>query len=361
MTLYAAILAGGVGTRLWPRSRQNRPKQFSDITGSGLTMIQETVQRLNGVVDDDQIYVLTGSAYTDLVSAQLPQVPNRNVIVEPSGRNTGPAIGLACVHLLHRDPDAVIAALPADHVIADPEAFRNTLKRAAAAADQGHLVTLGIEPTHPHTGYGYVQRGEMIAEGDAHDIPVYTVKRFLEKPDLKAAEAFLVSGDYYWNGGIFVCRADRMLAEMKRQTPDVYACLMEIADGIEAGELDGAMRTAWEQMPSISIDYGIMELAENLAMVPLRAGWNDMGSWDALESVLMPDDRGNLSTKSETLIVDSFNNIVYCEGKPVALVGVDDLVVVDTGDVLLIGHRKQMQKVKDLVSILQESGRTDLL
>ena len=361
MTLYAAILAGGVGTRLWPRSRQSHPKQFSDITGSGQTMIQETVQRLDGIVGDDQIYVLTGSAYADLVAAQISQVPDKNVIIEPSGRNTGPAIGLACVHLLIRDPDAVIAALPADHVIADPERFRDTLLRATAAADLGHLVTLGIEPTHPHTGYGYIQRGETIIEGGHDDIPVYTVQRFLEKPELKAAEAFLVSGDYYWNGGIFVCRADRMLAEMERQTPEVYALLMEIAAGIKEGKLDEAMTTAWERMPSISIDYGVMERAENLAMVPLRAGWNDVGSWDALESILMPDERGNLSAKSETLIIDSFNNIVYCEGKPVALVGVDDLVVVDTGDVLLIGHRKQMQKVKDVVTLLQDSGRTDLL
>ncbi len=235
------------------------------------------------------------------------------------------------------------------------------MSRAAVAANQGYLVTLGIEPTHPHTGYGYVQRGEMIAEGGADDIPVYTVQRFLEKPDLEAAEAFLRSGDYYWNGGIFVCRADRMLAEMKRQTPDVYACLMEIAEGMERGSVEQAMASAWARMPSISIDYGVMEEAERLAMVPLRAGWNDIGSWDALESVLMPDEQGNLSAKSDTLIVDSFNNIVFCDDKLVAMVGVDDLVIVDTGDVLLVGHRKQMQKVKDAVNILRSSNRTDLL
>jgi mannose-1-phosphate guanylyltransferase len=361
MTLYAAILAGGVGTRLWPRSRQNRPKQFSDITGSGQTMIQETVQRLNGVADEDRIFVLTGSLYADLVAEQLPQIPEENIVIEPSGRNTGPAIGLACIHLLHRDPDAVIAALPADHVIANPESFRNALNRATVAADQGYLVTLGIEPTHPHTGYGYVQRGMMVGESGPDDIPMYTVHQFLEKPSLKAAEAFLRSGDYYWNGGIFVSRADRMLAEMKRQTPDVYSCLMEIAEGINNGSLEQAMASAWERMPSISIDYGVMEQAESLAVVPLRAGWNDIGSWDALESVLMPDVHGNLTAKSDTLIVDSTNNIVYCEDKLVAMVGVDDLVVVDTGDVLLIGHRKQMQKVKDAVNILQSSGRTDLL
>ncbi len=324
-------------------------------------MIQETVQRLTGIADEEQVFVLTGAQYADLVQDQLPQIPAENVIIEPSGRNTGPAIGLACIHLLHRDSDAVIAALPADHVIADPESFRNAVSRATDAANQGYLVTLGIEPTHPHTGYGYVQRGEMIEAGGPDGIPVYTVHRFLEKPDLETAEAFLRSGDYYWNGGIFVCRADRMLAEMKRQTPDVYACLMEIAEGMERGSAEQAMASAWERMPSVSIDYGVMEQAERLAMVPLRAGWNDIGSWDALESVLMPDEWGNRSAKSDSLIVDSSNNIIYCEDKLVAMVGVDDLVIVDTGDVLLIGHRNQMQKVKDAVNILRSSDRTDLL
>ena len=324
-------------------------------------MIQETVLRLDGVVDEAEVLVLTGSQYKHLVNQQLPQIPSQNVIIEPSGRNTGPAIGLACVHLLNRDPDAVIVVLPADHIIADPEAFRSALSCATIAADQGYLVALGIEPTHPHTGYGYVQRGMKIDEGGPSRIPFYTVNQFLEKPSLEAAEAFLLSGDYYWNGGIFVSRVDRMLAEMERQTPDVYACLMEIAQGISSGTLEEAMASAWTRMPSVSIDYGVMEQAERLAVVPLRAGWNDIGSWDALESVLMPDNHGNLSAKSDMLIVDSYNNIVYCENKLVAMVGVDDLVVVDTGDALLIGHRKQMQKVKDAVNLLRSSGRTDLL
>jgi mannose-1-phosphate guanylyltransferase len=226
-----------------------------------------------------------------------PRTLSSNPVVATQARLLALPVSISCIAI----PMLSSQHLPADHVIADPDAFRKALSHATIAANQGYLVTLGIEPTHPHTGYGYVQRGEMITEGGPDDIPVYMVQRFLEKPNLETAEAFLRSGDYYWNGGIFVCRADLMLAEMERQTPDVYACLMEIARGIERGSIEQAMVSAWGRMPSISVDYGVMEQAERLAMVPLRAGWNDIGSWDALDSVLMPDEQGNLSAKSETL------------------------------------------------------------
>lgn len=361
MTLYAAILAGGVGTRLWPRSRQGHPKQFSDITGSGRTMIQATVDRLCGTVDDDNIYVLTGAEYADLVAEQLPQVGRTNVIAEPSGRNTAPAIGLACVHLLRRDADAVVAFLHADHIMLNEPVFRLALERAATAAEVGHLVTLGVEPTSPHTGYGYIRRGEILAEGGHDDIPVYAVHGFLEKPDLATAEAFLSAGEYYWNAGIFVCRADQMLAEMERQLPEVYACLREIDVGHGTEAEAETLASVWQRMPNVSIDHGVMEDAQNVAVVPLRAGWKDVGSWDALDGILMPDDHGNLTAKTDVVVVDSFNNIVYCEDKMVAMVGVDDLVVVDTGDALLVGHRNQMQKVKDVVETLRAQNRSNLL
>lgn len=359
--MYAAILAGGVGTRLWPRSRIAQPKQFADISGAGRTMIQATADRLAGLVSSERLYVLTGRSYAEITAAQLPDMPAENILVEPSGRNTAPAIGLACIHLRRRDPEGVLAILPADHIITDVSAFQAALLRGAAAAHSGRLVTLGIEPTFPHTGYGYIKRQGLLSPGGAEDLPIYSVERFYEKPDLATAERFLAAGGFYWNGGIFISRVDRMLAEMERQLPELYSCLLEIEAGLESGDGEAALQRAWERAPSISIDYGVMEGAEQVAVVPLRAGWNDVGSWDALEGVLMPDADGNLVTRSDLVAVDSYNNIVYCENKLVALVGVDDLVVVDTGDRILIGHRKQMQKVKEVVEQLRRRGRTDML
>jgi mannose-1-phosphate guanylyltransferase len=361
MTVYAAILAGGVGTRLWPRSRQSQPKQFADITGDGQTMIQATMARLDGMVAPDDVYVLTGERYRSLVAQQLTAVPVANAIAEPSGRNTAPAIGLACVYLQRRDPDGVVVILPADHVIAHVDLFQAALQKAVDAAAAGNIVTLGIEPDAPHTGYGYIQRGAVIDGFDHDDLPVYQVERFHEKPDLETAVGFLATGKFFWNGGIFVARVSRLMQEFERQLPEVYALLQAIDAGLDSAAPAGALQEAWAEMPSISIDYGIMEQADNVAVVPLRAGWNDVGSWDALESIIMPDAMGNRSAHTETVAVDSHNNIVYCGEKLVALVGVDDLVVVDTGDALLIGHRSQMQGVRDVVDGLRTRDRADLL
>lgn len=361
MKIYTAILAGGVGTRLWPRSRQSHPKQFSDIIGTGQSMIQATVNRLKALVDEHDIFVVTGAEYTSLVAEQLTVLPTTNIIGEPEGRNTAPAIGLACLHLYAHDPNAVVAFLHADHVMLDEEAFRTTLKRAAAIAEMGYLVTLGIEPTSPHTGYGYIRRDQQIVEADNENLPVYAVKQFLEKPDRKTAEAFVVAGDTYWNGGIFVCQVRRMLAEIERQLPALYAQLAVIGPSIGTESYHDVMRSVWPEVPSVSIDHGIMESAENVAVVPLRAGWMDVGSWDALDGIVHPDDNDNLNVGSDLFTVESFNNIVYCGEKAVALIGVEDLVIVDAGDALLVGHRKQMQKVKDVVAQLRAEGRHDLL
>lgn len=363
--MYAVILAGGVGTRLWPRSRQAQPKQFADITGTGRTMIQATFDRLAGLVQGDQTYVVTGEKYAALSAQQLPEMPTANIIVEPSGRNTAPAIGLACVHLLQRDPNAVLAVLPADHVILDPQAFQNALRRAEIAAGQGYLVTLGVEPTMAHTGYGYIQRAEAIPLANAGDssaqLPVYTVKRFAEKPNLATAEAFLAEGGYYWNGGIFVFRADVMMAEIKRQLPDLYANLAEIGESLGKPDAASHLDHAWARVPNVSIDYGIMEGAEMVAMVPLQAGWNDVGSWDALQQVISPDEAGNYIASGQTLALNSNGNIVYSSKKIVTLIDVTDLVIVETDDALLLGNKQQMQRVKEIVEALREGELSHLL
>ena len=358
--MYATILAGGVGTRLWPRSRQDRPKQFTDITGSGLTMIQDTAVRLEGVVSSDRLYVVTGAAFAGLVREQLPEVPVEQIVVEPSGRNTAPAIGLACVHLEQSDPQAVLAVLPADHVIMDAACFRQALAQAGRLAADGYVVTLGIEPTFAHTGYGYIKRSEPLPASE-DDLPVYAVERFLEKPNRVVAEQFLAEGGYYWNGGIFVARVDVWLAELARQTPEIYTRLQRIGAALDTPQADTVLETEWADMPSISIDYAVMEHAQRVAVVPLQAGWNDVGSWDALETILEQDDRGNSIAKGDVLLLDSEGNIVYSDKRLVALVNVSNLVVVDTGDTLLIGDKRNMQRVKDVVEQLRRQGRTELL
>jgi mannose-1-phosphate guanylyltransferase len=363
--LYAAILAGGVGTRLWPRSRMTQPKQFADITGAGRTMIQDTAGRLDGLVPAGHRYVITGMPYAALAAEQLPDIPAGQIIAEPFGRNTAPAIGLACVHLRLRDPDAIVAFLHSDQVIADVARFQTALRRARDAAQHGHIVTLGIEPTQPHTGYGYIQRGPELPDVAAGDLPVYRVQRFLEKPSRSVAEAFLAEGGYYWNGGIFVTRVDAMLGEIQRQQPQLYACLEEIDRSLRSGgsaaQQQAELAAAWQRMPGISIDHGVMEGAQQVAMVPLDAGWNDVGSWDALTAVLPQDATRNYVAKGEILAVDSQDNVVYCDKPVIVLIGVHDLVVVDSGDALLIGDQQQMQRVKEVVDQLRAQGRTDLL
>lgn len=358
--MYAAILAGGSGTRLWPRSRQQQPKQFADITGAGRTLIQATADRLQGLVRDEDLFVVVGSTFAHLATAQLPKLAQHQIIIEPSGRNTAPAIGLACVHLYHRDPDAVIAFLPADHVIPNTPSFQAALACAVEAAQAGHLVTLGITPTFPHTGYGYIKRGDTLALPVQSSQPVYMVERFLEKPDLATAEIFLADGGYYWNGGIFISRADQMLAEIERQLPAVYTRLQQIMAALDGDDAAHTLADAWRDMPNISIDYGVMEGARQVAMTPLDAGWNDVGSWDALTSVIPLNQDQNCVAQGETLTINSQGNIIYSE-RFVALVGVNDLAIIDTGDALLIGHKSQMQKVKDVVEQLRRQGRTELL
>jgi mannose-1-phosphate guanylyltransferase len=361
--MYAAILAGGVGTRLWPRSRRHQPKQFSDITGCGRTMIQATVERIDDLVTADAIYVVTGAQYAELALSQLPAIPASQIILEPEGRNTAPAIGLACVHIRRRDPHGIVAILHSDHVILDPAAFRQALSRAATAAATGGIATLGIHPTHPHTGYGYIKRGQLLDGDPAGGPPIFSVERFLEKPDLKTAESFLADGGYYWNGGIFVCRVDVMLEEIARQLPDLSAGLEEIAAALDslAGHAQQVLASVWPTIPNISIDHGVMEGAAKVMTVPLQAGWNDVGSWDALDAILPADGADNRVAQGDVLLLDSRNSIVYGDERLITLIGVENLVVVDTGDTLLIGQKHQMQSVKDVVERLRAQGRSDLL
>ena len=358
--LYAVILAGGQGTRLWPRSRRARPKQFSDVVGHGITMLQETVNRLSPAVSLEHVLVVTGSAYAAHVQQQLPGLPAENVIVEPSGRNTAPAVGLALVHLGALDPDAVMVVLPADHLMADAPGFRQALHTASSIARQGYLVTLGIEPKEAHTGYGYIRRGLPIETED--DAVAYRADQFLEKPDRDTAQKFLHEGCYYWNGGIFVSQLETMRDEMERQLPRLNDSLNVIAGALGGPSEEQTLVEAWSEVPKISLDYGVMEGAEQVAIVPLDVGWNDIGDWAALHSVLQPDEMGNIRVMGEVLQLDTERTIICETGERlVVAIGVEDLIIVDDGNVVLVCARDRAQDVKTAVESAEREGHHQYL
>ena len=358
--MYAVILAGGVGTRLWPRSRQDSPKQFSDITGSGRTMIQATAARLDGLVAPGDTYVVTGNRYAGLCAEQLNCIPRANILSEPCGRNTAPAIALACARLKRRDPTEVVAILPADHHIQDGVAFQEALRQAERSARCGYLTVLGIEPSKAHTGYGYIQRAAepLPLQGE---LATYQALQFLEKPDQATAEKFLADGHYYWNGGIFVGRVDRLLSEYCERMPNLYADIDRMAEAPDTARLDSLLAEIWPTMPDISFDYALMEGAQMVAVVPMQVGWNDLGSWDSLEVVAAPDETGNYPVEGELLPINSTGNIVAVDKQVVALIDVNDLIVIDAGDALLIGRKESIQQVKQVVTKLQSGQRADLL
>jgi mannose-1-phosphate guanylyltransferase len=352
--MYVLILAGGTGTRLWPRSRTASPKQLLNLSG-GQTMMQATVKRVLPIVPVERIFVASNREYGPLIKEQIPNLPRQNIVEEPSGKNTAPCIGLAALHM---DPAEVMASLHADHFIADEAGFREALLAAEEVAKQGYLVTLGIKPDKPETGYGYVQRADALGEFNNHT--VYRAAGFLEKPDLATAERFLASGEYYWNSGIFIWQISTLLDSFKNLMPEFAEKLGEIDQALEAGE---AIDPIWQQIQSVSIDVGVMERAEKVAVVPVDIGWNDVGSWAAIHEINagQSDENNNVALDAEHISIDTEGVLIEGNGRLVATIGLKDVIIVDSGDALLVCAKDRAQDVKEVVNWLKENNRSEML
>ena len=353
---YGLILAGGRGTRFWPRSRRSRAKQVLSFLGEQ-TLIQQTVERLRPVLPPDRIWVLTNDHLRDEIVRQLPGVPKEQILAEPAQRNTAPCIGLAA-HVLHSvNPDSVMGVFPADHVITKAPRYIKILRVAFKTAAKGNIAVLGIQPRWPETGYGYIEFAPGVKAGSTKPEPV---RSFREKPDLRTAKKFLAAGRFYWNAGMFFWRTDVVMDALRQHQPKTWTLLAGLPP-FGHKQFSACVSEAFPRCENVSIDYGVIEKATNVVGFAMDdIGWNDVGSWNAVYELLPRDGDGN-AVVSDVLIQDSAGNYVDARGKLVALLGVRDLVVVDTADALLIADRSRAQQVGELVKALEKRGREDLL
>lgn len=347
--VYSVIIAGGSGTRFWPLSRSSRPKQFLSLAGQQ-SLIAQTMKRLSGLSPPQRTSVVCGAKHAALVKKALPKLPKGNLVLEPEARNTAPAIALACAQVAHQHSEAVMVVLPADQHVADVRAFRQSVEEAVRVARMGFIVTLGIKPTRPETGYGYIRLGEP-AQGQARKVTA-----FVEKPDLATAQGYLTSGDYLWNAGIFVFRVDVMLAAFASHLPELTKPLDTIRAAWGTPKAAAVLAREFKKMPSISIDYGVAERAPNIAVVPSSCGWSDVGSFQAL-SELLPNDAADNVSQGESLLLDSSGCVVLAGERLVAVVGMQDVVVVDAGDAVLVLPKGRSQDVKKVVEALKAQKR----
>lgn len=349
---YGVIMAGGSGTRFWPLSRAARPKQLLPLGGGDESLLRATVRRIAPIIPAERVLIVTSEALAAQIRADLPEVPPENILAEPIGRNTAPCVGWAASVIARKDPNARIAVLPADHHIADEVEFQRVLTLSLEAASGGDMVTVGIRPTRAETGYGYIELGDALSNG------VYRTQRFVEKPDQARAQAFLESKRFLWNSGMFFFRADAMLAAVKEHLPELAHALSQYDEAATRGEEKTLVARTYGNLPDVSIDTGVMEKAAHVAVVPGDFGWSDVGSWTTAWE-LAPHDQDENALFGSVIAVDSRGAYVRApEGKVVAVVGLEDIVVVDTEDALLVMPRHRAQDVRVVVNALKNQKKT---
>ena len=340
-------MAGGIGSRFWPMSRSNYPKQFLDILGTGKTLIQSTFERFAAFIPQENIYVVTSAEYVNIVKHQLPDLPLQNILGEPSRKNTAPCIAYISFKLHQMDPQATMIVAPADHLILDNIAFNKVcLEALSFVTKHNALITLGIKPTYPNTGYGYIQY-------EQHEVSdnVYKVKTFTEKPNLELAKAFMASGEFLWNAGIFVWQVKNIISAFEKHLPEMYEVFLAEKNRFNTPEEHAALLEIYPLCTNISIDFGIMEKAENVYLIPASFGWSDLGTWNSAYENLEKDYLGNAVAGNEVMVFDSHNNMVHARNdKLVLLQGMEDFIVVDTDDVLLICKKEKEQEIKEYVA-----------
>ncbi|PZE20819.1 mannose-1-phosphate guanylyltransferase [Paenibacillus xerothermodurans] len=350
MTITAVIMAGGKGERFWPKSRTNLPKQFLNISGNK-SMIQQTIARLEKLIDISRIFIVTNELYAELIRAQLPLLPLENIIIEPIGRNTAPCVGLASLIIEEKYPDSTMVVLPSDHIIQNEEGFIKILQTAVEVAqDNSNLVTLGIKPTYPETGYGYIESTNQVSA--INGLEVHKVSKFVEKPDQDTAQSYLEAGNFFWNSGIFVWKTSVIRNYIHELMPEMHDLLQTMRAAFQTSGRNEVIRAEFHKMPDQSIDYGIMEKVSNIYVIPCIFGWDDVGSWTALDRINERDEHGNV-IKGNILNLDTKRCIIESDGKLIATLGVKDLIIVDTEDVTLICTKEKAQEVKLLLKELR--------
>jgi len=357
--LHAIIMAGGSGTRFWPKGRRDRPKQLLRLQGDA-TMLQQTVARIEPLVPMDRILIITGADQAEASRAQLPGIPPENVIAEPCPRDTAPCVGLAAWIVRKKDPDGIMIVMPADHVIQPISSFLSTIRAAVSVIerDPTTLVTFGIKPTRPETGYGYIERGELLDTRDG--IPVNRVIQFREKPDIDTAEAFLAAGNFAWNSGLFLWKASTILDELQRHRPGLAAALSRVGDALGTPSEHAAIAREYPLLERAPIDKAVMEKAANVRVLEVRYEWSDVGDWRSLADLLPHDANGN-AIQGDVVAQDTSGSIISDDGGLIATLGVSDIVIVQSGKATLVARRSQLDKLKGLVEGLSKKGRGEYL
>ena len=349
---YVAIMAGGIGSRFWPMSRTNCPKQFLDILGVGKTLIQQTFDRYRGVVPTENIYVLTSNEYVPLVKKQLPDIAEQNILGEPYRKNTAPCIAYISFKLINKDPKACLIAAPSDNLILDANEFNKTSQTALDFVDHlNALVTLGIKPSYPNTGYGYIQHDTLEAAPG-----IFKVKTFTEKPNLELAKTFIASGDFLWNAGIFFWKVKNILMAFEKYLPEMYEIFASEKDKFNTDEEAAVLNDIYPQCSNISIDFGVMEKADNVYVIPASFGWSDLGTWNSAWENMQRDSSNNALAGKKVVVIDASKCMVHVpDAKLVVLQGLEGFIVVDTKDALLICKKEKEQEIKDYIAEVKKA------